>query len=365
MACILLMPPANGFVAAKSSGRSASASSNSLSSSTTPGFSSLRSTTEARTSVQPMPAPSPVEIRSELRKLLARRSTVDDKAEILGSLSDKRRARGRGDPAAFDSYTDACLAILDEPRSSVSTALSKVRGVPSFRVNLLLLRRVMELTDSSTDLATRRNTLAVSLAQLRERRGVASLLREAERRTRNAASMDEMLSRTPEGLETPNYEVVERFGDWEVREYENFSVCSTTNVEGFTGFQTLAGYIFGKNKEEKKMAMTTPVFMTEGKMSFVMPSEYWSGDLDKAPTPMDDSSVVKETVEKKLVAALWYGGVSTKKEVAKRKDLLKTRIDGQDVFELGEQELMGASYNDPFTAPWKRRNEVLAVVKRK
>ena len=110
--------------------------------------------------------------------------------------------------------------------------------------------------------------------------------------------MDEMLSRTPEGLETPDYKVVQRFKDWEIREYDEFSVCSTTNVQGFTGFQTLAGYIFGKNKEEKKMAMTTPVFMTEGKMAFVMPSNFWKGDLNAAPTPID-SSVVKESVEKR------------------------------------------------------------------
>mmetsp|Transcript_23297 Transcript_23297/g.48385 ORF Transcript_23297/g.48385 Transcript_23297/m.48385 type:complete len:350 (+) Transcript_23297:49-1098(+) len=314
------------------------------------------------------PASTPADVRSELRALIARRTQLSEKEAILDRLSELRSARGRGDAEGFNAFTDLCLEVLDEERGPVSTCISKLpivrRAVPSFRVNLLLLRRVMELTDASVDQQTRRNTLAVSLAQLKNRRGVSNLLSEAERRTRNAASMDEMLSRTPEGLETPDYRVVQRYKDWEIREYDEFSVCSTTNVQGFTGFQTLAGYIFGNNKEEEKMAMTTPVFMTDKKMCFVMPSDYWKGDLNSAPTPVD-SSVVKEAVEKRLVAVLWYGGVTTKTETARRKVELRERIAGQDDYVLEEAEdLLAASYNDPFTAPWKRRNEVLAVVRR-
>ena len=88
--------------------------------------------------------------------------------------------------------------------------------------------------------------------------------------------MEEMLARTPEGLETPKYEVLTSRPTWEVREYLEFSVCTTASarpVEGGDGtvklqqpslpnaggFQALAGYIFGRNQEQEKMAMTTPV----------------------------------------------------------------------------------------------------------
>ena len=57
-----------------------------------------------------------------------------------------------------------------------------------------------------------------------------------------------MLDRTPEGLETPKYEVLAEKGAWEVREYQEFSVCSTEMQNGPGAFNTLAGYIFGKNK---------------------------------------------------------------------------------------------------------------------
>ena len=130
--------------------------------------------------------PNPSEVRSDLRTLIARTSRSSEKEAILDRLSDLRRARGRGDPEGFNAYTDACLEVLDAQRGPVSTRLSKLPAVcyavPSFRVNMLLLRRVMELTDASVDPQMRRNMLAVSLAQLKNRRGVSSLLREAKRR---------------------------------------------------------------------------------------------------------------------------------------------------------------------------------------
>lgn len=41
--------------------------------------------------------------------------------------------------------------------------------------------------------------------------------------------------------------------------------------EGGSAFNTLAGYLFGKNKTEEKMSMTMPVFTDNGgKMQFVL-----------------------------------------------------------------------------------------------
>ena len=122
-------------------------------------------------------------------------------------------------------------------------------------------------------------------------------------------SMEEMLARTPDGLETPRYKVISSAAAWEVREYEEFSVCSTAidrPVEGGDapqiqqpslpaagGFQALAGYIFGRNEEGEKMAMTTPVLSqrsAEGRMqmSFVLPARFWDGGREnavQAPSP--------------------------------------------------------------------------------
>ena len=81
------------------------------------------------------------------------------------------------------------------------------------------------------------------------------------------------LARTPD-LETPSYSVLESSATWEVRRYDDFAVCSTAMASGTSAFQSLAGYIFGKNAGAERMAMTTPVITgADERMSFVMPSQ--------------------------------------------------------------------------------------------
>lgn len=104
-------------------------------------------------------------------------------------------------------------------------------------------------------------------------------------------------------LETPEYLVLRRYAEYEVRKYEPFLVAETRTSQsngdtdddterlgagGMTGlpsggnpFGTLAGYLFGGNAEKKSMAMTTPVFTGGGKMQFVMPKEV--GGVSNAP----------------------------------------------------------------------------------
>ena len=167
--------------------------------------------------------------------------------------------------------------------------------------------------------------------------------------------MNEMLARTPADLETPKYDVLYKKSFWEVRKYEPFAVCSTTMTTaaspgGPVAFNALAGYIFGRNVEQEKMAMTTPVISSgdiavgeavaaaggaskERKMSFVMPSRFWApSTLAGAPKPMGDSGVVLEQAggglidETNNVAVLWFGGYATKEEVLKRTNQLLDAI---------------------------------------
>ena len=145
-------------------------------------------------------------------------------------------------------------------------------------------------------------------------RGVLRLEREARRRARLEASFDEMLERTPK-IGTPSFEIVEEQGAFQVRKYDDFAVVRTARqravsddgvklgepkMSGAGAFQALAGYIFGKNKREEKMAMTTPVFTRAGQMEFVLPEAYWK-DLGKAPAPV--SNVELTYGEGGLVAA--------------------------------------------------------------
>jgi hypothetical protein len=195
-------------------------------------------------------------------------------------------------------------------------------------------------------------------------------------------SSEEMLKRTPD-LETPKYEVLaSETGGVEVRRYARFSVCSVTmnevmasgsdkesaakltnpQLSGATSFGALAGYLFGKNEQATAMKMTTPVF-SEGDgarrtMSFVLPSDYWEEE-GTAPTPMSDSAVTISSVEGGDRAVVSFAGFGRKADVAQRSDKLRALLEANEEWRaVAEAKVLLAQYNDPFTPPWKRRNEV-------
>ncbi|MFN7292591.1 MAG: SOUL family heme-binding protein, partial [Pirellula sp.] len=81
--------------------------------------------------------------------------------------------------------------------------------------------------------------------------------------------------------ESAEYKVVESDGKFEVREYPDLMLVATTtklDAQGRDGsFMKLFRYISGANESDKKISMTTPVFMENDKeesavqMGFVMP----------------------------------------------------------------------------------------------
>jgi len=69
---------------------------------------------------------------------------------------------------------------------------------------------------------------------------------------------------TMHAIEEPAYEVTQRIGDVEVRRYAPYAVAEvrvtgSATAAGNQAFPILAGYIFGKNKGQKKFPMTAPV----------------------------------------------------------------------------------------------------------
>jgi len=200
----------------------------------------------------------------------------------------------------------------------------------------------------------------------------------------------------PEGLETPDYDVVVSRDSSqkkiEIRRYKPYSVCAVTmnkprpsdaesrtdakiqmkEMSGASSFGALAGYLFGKNDQSTPMKMTTPVLTTpnskdEKQMEFVLPSEYWNSDsLMAAPQPLSGSGVTLQQKESEERAVLLFGGYATKKEVEKRKQELTAALTKDcDWKAEGEEEATLAQYNDPFTVPWRRLNEVSVKVVKK
>lgn len=119
-------------------------------------------------------------------------------------------------------------------------------------------------------------------------------------------------------LETPEYTVLYKTSDFEVRNYPSFLVAETPMPPGSgaasgSGFQELAGYIFGGNEAKQNMEMTTPVFNKPpagtgepGKMQFVMERRFSAPE--SLPTPKKGTKVESKVEEGGIVAAYTFSG---------------------------------------------------------
>lgn len=161
-------------------------------------------------------------------------------------------------------------------------------------------------------------------------------------------------------IEMPKYKVIKKLGEVEIREYPSLILAQTSlkksdyDQEGSNGFRTVAGYIFGGNQSQQKIAMTAPVIMSMGdsaSMSFVMPSEYNMQDL---PTPSNNQvKLIQESP--KILAAIRFGGYSSTEKIQKYAEQLYAELKKNNLETRGELLYMG------YNAPWdvtNRRNEV-------
>jgi len=178
-------------------------------------------------------------------------------------------------------------------------------------------------------------------------------------------------------IEEPDYEVTRKLGDQiELRQYAPHVVAevllqATADEAGSQAFPILAGYIFGKNKVERKFAMTAPVTQTAVpakmpmtapviqsaapggmRVQFVLPKGV---TLDSAPEPMDPR-VQLRLVPASQWAAIRYSGMWSQANYDEHLALLQAALDQAGVVTQGEPAL--ARYNAPFTPWFLRRNEI-------
>ena len=165
-------------------------------------------------------------------------------------------------------------------------------------------------------------------------------------------------------IETPQYKVVKTIGDVEIRQYPKMIVAQTTIADTSmekgmsSGFRTIAGYIFGGNDSNQKIAMTAPVVMKMGDTStmyFVMPKQYKKDDL---PKPTSSKVNILEEGEKYL-AVVTYSGFSSAEKVEVHRKQLETVLNQNQIKIVGSYLYMG------YNAPWdiiNRRNEVAIEV---
>jgi len=177
-------------------------------------------------------------------------------------------------------------------------------------------------------------------------------------------------------IEEPDYEVIRTFEQVELRHYAPYVVAevvldATAEDAGSQAFPILAGYIFGKNKGERKFAMTAPVTQTAVpvkmamtapviqsaapggmRVQFVLPKGV---TLDSAPEPLDPR-VQLRLVPASQWAAIRYSGMWSQANYDEHLALLQAALALAGVATQGEPVL--ARYDAPFTPWFLRRNEI-------
>jgi len=166
-------------------------------------------------------------------------------------------------------------------------------------------------------------------------------------------------------VEKQKYIVLKKSNDFEIRSYNEAIIASVKlkgNYEEISGdgFRVLAGYIFGKNHQDVKIAMTSPVYMdfadSVTTMSFVMPSEYKKEDL---PAPVDERVSI-EDLNNGIVAVLSFGGYASTQKINDKIDELKHYLKVEKLEYFGNFKFLG--YNPPFQV-LNRRNEIMVQIK--
>ena len=135
----------------------------------------------------------------------------------------------------------------------------------------------------------------------------------------------------------------------------------SSSMGGAGAFQSLAGYIFGRNGDSEKMAMTTPVLSggPDEAMSFVLPSRYWAAEEEGGATPPEplDEQVVLERrgggvlTTSDVLACLWFGGFAGSGTVEAQRAALLEQVRADPEWELADEDAVPLllQYNDPFT----------------
>jgi hypothetical protein len=164
------------------------------------------------------------------------------------------------------------------------------------------------------------------------------------------------------GTEEPPHSVRKLGGGVEIRTYRARIAAETTvadTEEGArsAGFRRLAGYLFGGNHHDAKIAMTAPVAQSAGSgddwvIRFFMPST-WT--MDELPSP-DDDRVRLVDVPPETLAVLKFSGDRGAKAVASHAERLRNTLCAYG-FET-EGDVMAWFYDAPWTLPFLRRNEV-------
>ena len=164
----------------------------------------------------------------------------------------------------------------------------------------------------------------------------------------------------------PDYRLIDKFKSIEIREYKKIIIATTVAGSSYknatySGFRTLANYIFGGNEKRTRIPMTAPVItsMPNNKhtnVSFIMSKNY---SLETLPKPNSNEITFKEITLGK-VAVIKFGMWATPKRIMKMKKKLETFL-FENKINISSEYLV-AQYNSPWAIPPFRRNEIIISI---
>jgi hypothetical protein len=181
---------------------------------------------------------------------------------------------------------------------------------------------------------------------------------------------------TSQATEEPDYKVVQKLDAIEVREYGAYTVAEVVvpgppDEAGSIAFPILAGYIFGKNKGERKFAMTAPVTQAAVPIKlemtapvtqtaapggflvqFVLPKGVTAAS---APEPLDARVQLRDVLPHQ-VAVIRYSGFWSESNYNEHLSTLQAALRAASL--SWEGEAVYSRYNAPFTPWFMRRNEI-------
>lgn len=195
-------------------------------------------------------------------------------------------------------------------------------------------------------------------------------------------------------VEEPKYTLLAQTGDFELRRYDEQLVAQTwvsgdQREASRAGFKVLADYIFGNNtaptggsskismtapvtmqpnnnngdSDSQKIAMTAPVSMQQNdgkwRVQFTMPSKYTMQTLPKPNNP--DVEIVE--VPAQTYGVIKFSGFTGSEKVDKKTQELQGWMQSKNLTPTGDPEL--ARYDEPWTLPFLRRNEVMIAYEQK
>ena len=177
-------------------------------------------------------------------------------------------------------------------------------------------------------------------------------------------------------IEEPEYTVIRQLEEFEIRAYAPFTVAEvlvtgSSSDAGNRAFPILAGYIFGKNKGERKLAMTAPVTQAAVPMKLEMTAPVTQTvaaggflvqftlprgvTVATAPEPLDERVILRE-IQPARVAVIKYSGFWSESNYNEHLTKLQSAMKAAGLSWTGEPIL--SRYNGPATPWFLRRNEI-------